>query len=876
MVFMEKINSNGHACNSELSKFVGELGKYMKTGIVFVLLSVLVGCGGGGSTTEEDVVTYSLSGDAYVLDNTVVDSDINDPNAQYSSNNSPATAQSLPPVAVVSGYLTSHATSISGDQFEFNNDVLDIYRVDLQAGQVLFLEIADWVSAGESADFDLSLFTVDEQAEVASSVGANRTELLTVASSGSYYLVVSAYTDTSQALSAGNYTLRLIAQNDSSNLVSYHLSTQQEFVVDEMIINHSQARSRSLDVGTYGLSALSSGPMMSLYRSDGTVLSSSANARASMLGAPQSTEYAQKRRTLMKIKQMTHRFGSNNVSPNFIYKATALANDPLVERQWHYKQINLGAAWQAMAGQIQDDVVVAVLDTGIFQSHPDLAAQLTDDGVDFISNPDISLDGDGIDGDPEDPGDQNGPNGSSSWHGSHVAGTIAAQTNNQLGVAGIAPNSKIMNLRVLGYEGGTTYDISQAILYAAGLGNDSGRLPDKVASVINMSLGGDAYDPVFDQVVQQAIAQGLIVVAAAGNESTSVLSYPAAFANVVGVSAVDADKQLTSYSNFGNYIDIAAPGGDSRVDLDGDGYGDGVYSTYVNENGGSLSADYQYLNGTSMASPHVAGVVALMKQLNPNLDTDDFKSLLVAGRLSDDLGSSGWDSSYGYGLLNAEKAVQSQIDIDDPDRSYLSLSTGQISLNANQTEASFELSSVGTTALSVMSVQEDASWLVVDDRATDGNGLGTYYVEVDRSGLSDGTYSTVITLNGSDGSSHLVTVSMMVTTQQAGDSGLVYTLLVDPYSDEVQYTQAVTMENGQFSFNFAEVAEGQYRLYVGTDNDNDYFVCDNGELCGAYPVRNDIRLIDVNKNIAGLSLTIEPITTEEFSFLATSHYLNVR
>ncbi|GGB20247.1 S8 family serine peptidase [Agarivorans gilvus] len=848
----------------------------MKTGIVLVLLSVLVACGGGGGGTVDQVETYSLSGDAYVLDNTVVDSDINDPNAYYSSNNSPATAQYLPPIAVVSGYLTSHATGISGDQFEFNNDELDIYRVDLEAGQRLFLEIADWEAAGERADFDLSLFTVDAQIEVASSAGVDKTELLTVETSGSYYLVVSAHTGTNQALSAGNYTLRLIAQNDASHLVSHHFSTQQDFVADEMIINHSQAAARSIDVNAYGLSVLSSGPTMSLYRDDGSVLSSSANARASMLGAPQSTKYAQKRRTLMKIKQMAHRFGPKNVSPNFIYHASALSNDPLVERQWHYKQINLGAAWQAMAGQIQNEVVVAVLDTGIYQSHPDLAAQLTDDGIDFISDTRISLDGDGIDYDPEDPGDQNGPNGSSSWHGTHVAGTIAAYTNNQLGVAGIAPNAKIMNLRVLGYEGGTTYDIAQAILYAAGLGNDSGRLPDKVASVINMSLGGESYDYVFDQAVQQAIAQGVIVVAAAGNESTSALSYPAAFANVIGVSAVDADKQLTSYSNFGSYIDIAAPGGDSRVDLDGDGYGDGVYSTYVNENGGSLSADYQYLNGTSMASPHVAGVVALMKQLNPNLDTDDFESLLVAGRLSDDLGSSGWDRSYGYGLLNAEKAVQSQIGIDDPERSYLSLSTGQISLNANQAEASFELSSVGLTQLSVISVQENAAWLVLDASATDGNGLGTYHIQVDRSGLSDGTYSTVITLNGSDGSSLLVSVSMMVTTQQAGDSGLVYTLLVDPFSNEVQYTQAVAMENGQFSFNFAEVAEGQYRLYVGTDNDNDYFLCDNGELCGAYPVRNDISLIDVKQNIAGLSLSIEPITTEELSALATSLRLNVK
>ncbi|WP_427983664.1 hypothetical protein, partial [Agarivorans sp.] len=174
----------------------------MKTGIVLVLLSVLVACGGGGSSgsVEEDIETYSLSGDAFVLDNTVVDSDINDPNAYYSSNNSPATAQYLPPVTVVSGYLTSHATGISGDQFEFNNDALDIYRVDLEAGQSLFLEIADWESGADNSDFDLTLYTAGEQTEVASSVGVNKTELITVDSTGSYYLVVDAYTGANQAL----------------------------------------------------------------------------------------------------------------------------------------------------------------------------------------------------------------------------------------------------------------------------------------------------------------------------------------------------------------------------------------------------------------------------------------------------------------------------------------------------------------------------------------------------------------------------------------------------------------------------------------------------------------------------------------------------
>jgi serine protease len=799
-----------------------------------------------------------------VLANTVVDSDVNDPNAFYSINNSASTAQVLPPIAVVSGYLTSHFTGVSGDRFASMNDSIDIYRVDLEAGQTLFLEIADWETG--SNDFDLYLYRVSDEFEVASSIGTNKTELIQVPATDSYYVVVDVFLG-DQLRYQGPYTLRLIDQNQQNIPESTSLSTQHEFMIDEMIIQHSEQQFRAASSEEYGLSSVAAGPNMSLYRAEKNAAVAFAASTDSLSGLKPSNnaEYLAKKRTLLKIKEMKYRLGNDVVTPNYIYQASALSNDPLVERQWHYEQIGLSAAWQTMQGQTQNDVVVAVLDTGIFQSHPDLNAQLTSDGMDFISSTEISLDGDGVDTDPEDPGDKSGTNESSSWHGTHVAGTIAARTNNSLGVAGVAPNAKIMNLRVLGFGGGTTFDISQAVLYAAGLSNSSGSLPNKAADIINMSLGGDGFDSAFNNAVQDAVNQGLIVIAAAGNESTSQLSYPAAFDNVIGVSAVDARKQLTSYSNYGDYIDIAAPGGNSSVDLNGDGYGDGVYSTYVNESGSSLSASYQYLNGTSMAAPHVAGGVALMKQLNPQLNTSSFLSLLANGKLSDDIGSSGKDSSFGYGLFNAEKAVQSQLDLLDPDRSYLSLNISQISLSAQESEASFSIQSIGPNALSVTRVEEQAAWLTVDSSATDGSGLGSYVIEVNRDGLSDGNYSADITITGSDSSQHAVAVSMVVSTQQASDNGLVYILLLDSETDELMYSQQSSMRNGVFNFSFSEVLEGSYHLYVSTDLDNDYIICDEGELCGAYPVRNDVTPILVTEETSGLSLSVEPITTEDLT-----------
>ncbi|GAB1624014.1 hypothetical protein AAOGI_40640 [Agarivorans albus] len=812
-----------------------------------------------------DGKTYPVSGTVTTAVNTVVDSDVNDIGNEYFTNNSYADAQPLPPIATVSGYLASHATGEAKDRFVNEPDERDVYRVDLQANQRLFLEIADWETSGN--DFDLRLINADTMFEVSSSLGINKTELLSVDQTGSYYLVVEAYTAFNSGPYRGNYTLRLIGQSSAVLPESKHFSTQQDFVAKQMVVMHQAGRAASLSTQDLGLTQTQSSANMSLYQSNDQQAVALNSSAGDGLGAQFSDEYAAKRSTLLEIKRLHYQLGGveQSVSPNYLYQPFALSNDPLVSRQWHYEQINLDNAWQHMQNSTLNDVVVAVIDTGIFQNHPDLRNQLTSDGYDFISDASNALDGDGIDANPEDPGDLTSPGGGSSWHGTHVAGTVAAQTDNSLGVAGVAPNTKIMNLRTLGRYGGSTWDISQAILYAAGLSNASNRVPSQTADVINMSLGGSGYDSAFDSVTQQAIASGVIVVAAAGNESTSQFSYPAAFANVIGVSAVDAAKDLTSYSNYGSYIDVAAPGGDGSADLNGDGYGDGVYSTYVAENGSSNSASYQYLNGTSMAAPHVAGVIGLMRQLNSELTTDDVLNLLAQGEITDDIGSDGFDQLYGYGLINAEKAVRSQLDTDQPDRSALSLSTNQVSLSFIEDSAEVSVELIGSVSLSVNSVQSNASWLTVSPQNVDANGVGDYLLSVNRNGLSDGNYGASVVFSVSNGSELNLGVSMNVSNVQAGDSGLVYVLLSDPETGSTYYEQSVNMNNGEFSFSFAEVLSGEYELTVGSDHDNDYRICDEGELCGAYPVRNDVTPILVTEVTSGLSLSVEPITTEDLT-----------
>lgn len=367
--------------------------------------------------------------------------------------------------------------------------------------------------------------------------------------------------------------------------------------------------------------------------------------------------------------------------PDYVANIILTPNDPYYSAyQWHLPKVSAPTAWDTTTGSA--GVMVAVVDSGVQATHPDLAGRVLA-GYDFVNN-------------DSDPSDDNG-------HGTAVAGVAAAQGNDGVGVAGAAWNVAILPVKSMNSSGSGSYSaIANGITYAA----------DQGAKIINLSLGGTLSSSTLQNAVAYAWNKGSLLVAAAGNNGSSATVYPAAYPNVVAVSATTSSDTLASFSSYGSFVDLSAPG-------------ENITTSWLN-------SGYVTISGTSFSSPLTAGVAALALSRNPALSNAALSSLLTAN--TDDLGAIGYDIYFGSGRLNAAKVVAAAAPVADtvaPFTSVTSPADGSSIAGAR---------SVNVTVASSDSIGVTKAELYINGRLTASSASGNFTYKWNTSKLSRGTY----------------------------------------------------------------------------------------------------------------------------------------
>ncbi|MGA4976235.1 S8 family peptidase [Streptomyces cinereoruber] len=468
------------------------------------------------------------------------------------------------------------------------------------------------------------------------------------------------------------------------------------------------------------------------------------------------------------------------------YAMAVTPNDTDYAKQWDLFEptggMNVPAAWDKTTGS---GVTVAVIDTG-YAAHSDLAANVVS-GYDFISSSGDARDGNGRDADAKDEGDWNATDNecgvgskasTSSWHGTHVAGTIGAVTSNAKGIAGIAYDAKIQPVRVLGKCGGSSADIADAITWASG-----GTVPGVPANptpakVVNLSLGGasSTCPSVYQTAINGAVARGTTVVVAAGNSNANTSGFtPANCSNVITVASTSREGNRSYYSNYGTVVDVSAPGGETRRATDTPGTvttpENGILSTLNSGSTTQSTENYKPYQGTSMAAPHIAGLAALLKSAKSTLTPADIESAIKANARPLPGTCSG---GCGAGIADAAKTVNAVTSTTPPAGNVFSNAT-RVAIPDNTTVTS-SIAVAGRTgnAPATLKVGVDIkhTWrgdLVVDLVAPDGT---VRNLKTSSSSDSADNVVTTYTVNASDEVAN-GTWKLRVRDVASGDTGYI-------------------------------------------------------------------------------------------------------
>ena len=872
------------------------------------LLMMLVACGGGGGGSAPPPpppppASIDLGGTLTAADVSVVDGDTADLfQSNYRINDSPLLAQELTtPVTVVGavnrvGFGLGRHTGL--------DDTEDWFYVNLKAGQVVELLVG--LSAGSSNDADLCVISADAESG-SCSVGVGDRECVRATADGDYYIIVDEFT------SASVYNLRVSAPGSGGDCDN-EVSPLSAAVPGQWLA--LDAADSSPASGREGRQALAAGRQVMLAnlqqrgldrerhealgldrlelprnraaldallgQLDGGARAATrarlaavpqANRPRALAAAPERHERVQAFRLEHTLAKRLQRAGGYAaVERNWILRNQAQLvgtlpppDERYLAQRWHYEQIGLPAAMDLLVGlspQPTRRPLVAVIDDGVMLDHPDIAPQLIGPGRAFASNTTVG-DDDRANGEPL------ATRSEDSFHGLHVAGTAAAATfDSGAGSfgAGVAPMAQLLPVRVFGAGGGaTSLDVAEGIRYASALSNRSGAVPARRADVINLSLGaGIACPTVFRNAVNAARAAGVVVVAAAGNDARNdqgravAVSAPPNCEGVIAVAALDALRRQTRYSNSGPEISLAAPGGDGAQRSNGSGTPDSVYSAWgVFDAAGQRRAGFIGIDGTSMASPHVAGVVALMRWANPALAPADIDALLAQGALSDDLGLAGRDNSFGHGVVNALKAVEAALGArsGSPPAAQptpLVARPSTLDFGSSSTALTLRVAPSGTAGSdeAVLGMVSDSTAISAEPLVVDAQGRGDWRVRVDRSRVpaTTASYFPRLTVQLSPSRSVQVQLAFTVVAADAasrgGDVGPVYVLVLDPDSNQLREVRA-SFADGRYSWRMNGYTGTRAVIVAGTDLDADDLLCQPAEVCGGFPVLGTVESMTV-------------------------------
>jgi len=412
-------------------------------------------------------------------------------------------------------------------------------------------------------------------------------------------------------------------------------------------------------------------------------------------------------RELELVKSLSKLSDVEYAEPNYIAYAQEPPNDPYYSGQWGLAKINAPDGWDVTHGS--SSVIIAIVDSGIDGTHTDLVSKVLA-GYNYVDNTPLPV----------------GTNPDDCGHGTHVAGIASAITNNGIGVAGMAWEAGLMPVKVDGLCQGSYENVASGISYAA----------DQGAKVINLSLGGLSDSYTLKEAVDYAYGKGCLIVAAAGNDGTMSLRYPARYANVMGVGSTDANDAISSFSNYGDGLSVMAPGKN-------------IYSTLPGR-------VYDYLTGTSMSTPFVSGLAALVWAELPNLSCDQVRSLIERNAV--DLGYAGWDEYYGFGRIDAAATLRnaSGLALSWEASSFLAdLQTGPIPAALDVSLKCIGACLTTTTITWTATISTTGpNWLTIAPPASGtilGQGTSTLRLEASKPPTL-GTYTSELIVVGSNGS----------------------------------------------------------------------------------------------------------------------------